>query len=476
MLQRWLGPKIHSRIHYFVLLLFVVGMACSNFLMSMGLLLGTLNLLLLADYRNYFRRWSENRLLHFILLFYLLNWFSLFWTDNLNEGLDQLRRMTTLLLVPLIITAKALPTPNKNSGLLSFFTAAVAITSVVNFSAYFFFSKQLGLIDIREMSLFGSQIRFGILISFAVSIALSRYRSNKWYLLLVFWLLFYTYQSQVITGYVSVALVLAGHFIWQLISLQRTRQIYLLLGLVLALVTLLGYNLAQPIQYRETCPKNLMSLKIGWQKRSQLPFNGLDLRGQQLATTLERYLMSKNGCASKSGLDQLSAEDINFIELGYADINETKGGLMARLYGLRYQLHHSSNPNDHSLLERLAYWKTAKQLISKHYMLGVGIGDLQDEMQAQYQEQKSLLRKDRRLRPHNYFLTTWLNTGLIGIFLFIGLLFIYLKQQWHYGQVQGFLFGLVLAFSFLIEDGLETQMGLTIFAFFYAFYSRRVVV
>ncbi|MFM6946932.1 MAG: O-antigen ligase family protein [Flavobacteriales bacterium] len=475
MLQRWFGTKIHSRVHYFVLLLFVVGIACSNFLMSMGLLLGVLNLLLQADFKLYYRRWSENRLLHFILLFYLLCWLSLFWSDNLSEGFNQLRRLTTLLLVPLIVCAKSLPKPAKIRGLLSIFLAAVVITSVVNASAFYFFSDNLGLIDIREMSLFDSHIRFSMLIAFAISLTIERSKNSKWYILIAAWLLVYTYLSQVITGYLSVSIILLGHLTWQLYLKQKTRQLYLLFSVFGAFLVIIGYYLAQPIQYRETCPINRTSLQIGWQKRSQLPFDGLDLRGQYLSTTLTRYLMSKNGCPSKSGLDQLSQQDINFIELGYADVNETKGGILARLHGLRYQIHHSTNPNDHSLLERFAYWKTAKQVLSKHFMLGVGIGDLQDEMQAQYKAQNSALRQDRRLRPHNYYLTTWLNTGILGLLLLLGLLYFYLKQQWNYRQLQGFLFGLVFVCSFLIEDGLETQMGITMFAFFYAFYSRRVV-
>ena len=475
MLQRWFGPKIHSRVHYFVLLLFVVGIACSKFLMSMGLLLGSLNLLLLADFKQYFRRWSENRLLHFILLFYVLCWLSLLWSDNFSEGFNQLRRLTTLLLVPVIVSAKSLPQPRKVKGLLTIFLTAVVITSIVNCIAYFFYAQKLGLIDIREMSLFGSHIRFGILIAFALSLALERAKSTKWYLILALWLLYYTYISQVLTGYISVSVVLMGHLIWKLYLNQKFRQIYFLSGVLFVAFALLIYYLSQPIQYRETCPGNPKSLKIAWSKKSNLPYDGLDLRGQYLSSTLERYLMSKNGCASSYGLAQLSPQDINFIELGYADVNETKGGFMARLHGLRYQLHHSTNPNDHSLLERLTYWKTAQQLISTHVILGVGIGDLQNQMQAQYVKQNSELRPDRRLRPHNYYLTTWLNTGLIGFILLLSILYFYLKQQWNYRQLQGFLFGLVFAFSFLIEDGLETQMGLTMFAFFYAFYSRRVV-
>ena len=68
MLQRWFGTKAHSRLHYLTLLFFVVGMVCSKFLMSMGLLIGALNLLLEADFKTYYRRISENRVVHLLLL------------------------------------------------------------------------------------------------------------------------------------------------------------------------------------------------------------------------------------------------------------------------------------------------------------------------------------------------------------------------------------------------------------------------
>lgn len=475
MLQRWFGPKIHIRFHYFNLLLFAVGIACSKFLMSMGLLLGMLSLVLEADFKTYYRRWSENRLLHFLLIFYLLLWVSLAWSQNLGEGLNELRRYTSLLLIPVIICARPLPAPKKMLGLLSIFIAAVGITSFVNFIAYTFFAQKLGLVDIREMSLFGSHIRFGIAIALALSIALERSLKNKAYLLLALWLLFYTYFSQVITGYLSVSIVLIAFLIWHWLLQDKKLQIFLFLGALLISLLYLGNYISQPINYRETCPPNQVALKQAWQKRSNLPYEGIDLRGQQLATTVERYLMSTSGCASAIGLAKLSSQDINFIELGYADVHETKGGVLARLYGLRYQLHHAHNPNDHSLLERLAYWKNATQILKKHFLLGVGIGDVKAEMQAQYTASNSELRPDRRLRPHNYYLTTWLNTGIIGFLFLLTLLYYFLKQQWQYRQLFGFLFGLVIAFSFLIEDGLETQMGLTLFAFFFALYSRRVV-
>ncbi|MFM7006900.1 MAG: O-antigen ligase family protein [Flavobacteriales bacterium] len=475
MLQRWFGPKAYSRLHYFTLLLFVVGMVCSKFLMSMGLLIGLLSLLFEANFKAYMRRLAENRLVHLLLLFYLFFWLSLFWTQNLTEGFDQLRRLTSLLLIPLIIAARPLPSPTKTAGLWSFFLGALLLTSVVNEVSFHFFAKELQLIDIRKMSLFGSHIRYGILIGFGLSLALFRARSNYWYYLLACWFIYYTLDSQALSGVLTVLIVLLGHAIYFL--LQKRKLAWVIgLGFVSLLLTVsLIYYLAQPIANRQTCPSNQMSMAREWQKRSKLPFEGQDLRGQDLSATVERYVQSKNGCAAAYGIRQLSAEDIRLIELGFADVREAQGGIVARLFGLRYQLHHSNNPNDHSLLERIEYWRNATSLLSDHWLLGVGVGDLKDQMQQRYEERASQLRPDRRLRPHNYYLTTWLNLGILGLVLFLLLVGLFIKQQLRYGQLQGLLIGISLACTLFIEDGLETQMGLTIFAFFMAFYSRRVV-
>lgn len=475
MLQRWFGIKAHSRLHYLALLFFAVGMVCSKFLMSMGLLLGSLNLLLEADFQTYYRRIKENRLIHLLLLFYFLFWVSLLWSQNWVEGLDQLRRLTSLLLIPLIISVRALPSPQKIKGLWSFFLATLLLTSLVNSISYHFFAEQLHLVDIREMSMFGSHIRFGILIGIGLSFTLIRIRQQKWYFLLALWFIFYTLDSQALSGVLTVLIVLIGHAVSFLLQRRKWGWVLGIGSMSIFLVFGLIYYLAQPIETRETCPRNPAQLAEVWQKRSTLPFDGKDLRGQLLASTIERFVLSKNGCAAGSGLETLNNEEIRWIELGFADIREAKGGLSARLFGLRYQLHHSDNPNDHSLLERLEYWRNATSLIADNWLLGVGVGDLSDQMQNRYEERESQLRPDRRLRPHNYYLTTWLNLGLIGLLLFITLLILFIKRQIQYQQIHGILMGLIFLLTLFIEDGLETQMGITIFAFFFAFYSRRVV-
>ena len=221
MLQRWFGTKAHSRLHYLTLLFFVVGMVCSKFLMSMGLLFGSLNLILEADYKTYYRRLVENRLIHLILLFYLLFWVSMLWSQNWTEGLDQLRRLTSLLLIPIIVAARPLPRPRKIEGLWSFFLGALLLSSLVNSISYHFFAERLNLIDIREMSLFGSHIRYGMLIGFGLSYAISRFKHNRWYGLLALWFLFYTFDSQALTGVLTVVIVILGHTIYFLLKKRK---------------------------------------------------------------------------------------------------------------------------------------------------------------------------------------------------------------------------------------------------------------
>jgi hypothetical protein len=475
MLQRWFGTKAHSRLHYLTLLFFVVGMVCSKFLMSMGLLLGCLNLLLELDFRNNIRRLRENRLVHLLLLFYLLFWLSLFWSDNWKEGFDQLRRLTSLLLIPIIIAARPLPPAKKIEGLWKVFIATLLLSSLINSIAYHFFADQFHLVDIREMSLFGSHIRFGILIGLGLSFAISRVQQQRYFILVVLWFLFYTFDSQALSGVLTVIVVILGHTLHFLFYRRKTILIMGIFTILIGLTATLVVYLSKPIENKETCPPNRESMANVWQKRSTLPYDGLDLRGQLLASTLERFVMSKNGCASAYGVQNLTPEEIHWVELGFADIREAQGGLQARLFGLRYQLQHSDNPNDHSLLERIEYWRNATSIIADHWLLGVGVGDVNDQMQIRYEKRGSQLRPDRRLRPHNYYLTTWLNTGILGLILFLGLLILFIKRQLQYGQLQGVLIGLTFLFTLFIEDGLETQMGLTIFAFFFAFYSRRVV-
>jgi hypothetical protein len=478
MLKRYFGPQIHHRVHFFVLALFIIGVVCSKFLMSMGLLLGVLNLVFEGNFHSYYRRLRENPLILFILLFYGIHLLGLLWTSNFDYGLDDIRKKTSLLLIPLIVCAHPIPSPKRWTKLIHYFILTLVITAIINLIAYHFFATKLKLIDIRDMSLFGSHIRYGILIGIGLTFCFERIytqrkRRNVYALAAVFFLV-YTIYSQVLSGIISVAIVLIALLTF-LLYIKRLYSV-LVFSYVLFIGGLIGlfYYLSVPVNYPVPCAERYDEMETAWNKRSSLNYDSLDQRKQPVSSTLERYLSSKALCARESGVNQLSEEDIHFIERGYADVHETYGGIQARLLDIRYQLHHASNPSGHSILERIEYWKNAWAVIENHWMFGVGTGDVDDAMQNMYNKRQSSLTPERRLRAHNSYLTYYLTFGILGFLFFLYFQLKFIIQQFKWQQWVGFLFGLIALVTFLFEDTLESQMGITLFAFFYAVFSRKI--
>jgi O-antigen ligase len=171
-------------------------------------------------------------------------------------------------------------------------------------------------------------------------------------------------------------------------------------------------------------------------------------------------------------VNKLSEQDIEFIQKGFADIRETKSGLGARLFGVRYQLHNSLNPNGHSILERIEYWKNASAIIKENWLFGVGTGDINDVIQKMYVKRNSPLNEDRRLRAHNSYLTFWMTFGILGLCYFVFMQLAFFRQQWNTSNLLGVLFILISFVTFLFEDTLETQMGITYFSLFCALFSN----
>ena len=472
------SSAFHANFQLFTILLLVVGVVCSKFLMSLGLLFGGFGFLLERDFKNYWQQLKSNRLFWLLVAFYLLHFVGLIWSKNLDYGLNDIRVKFSLFAIALIVCTRPPFTKSQLTIFYLIFVLALFTTSLVNFTCYQFFQDKINYIDIRDLSLFGSHIRFGILIALGV---LANYflwnlqPKMRWFWLISsLWLVFYTYYSQVLSGVISIAVVVLVLLIWEL---YQRRKWIIIIGTLLLLVVLnigLVVYLSKPINQKSAFQEDYVSLKQEWNKRAKIPYDSLDLRKQGLKFTLERYLISKNLQVGGDGVAKLSTSDIQNIEKGYADINETKSGIMARLYGLRYQIHHSRNPSGHSLLERLEYWKTALAIIKENPIIGVGTGDVNDLFLSKYKQTNSPLTEERRLRTHNTYLTETVSFGLFGLFFFITWILYFLYQQVKFQQLAGVVFMLVAIVTFLIEDTLETQMGVTFFALFYTVFSRGI--
>lgn len=507
MLNRFFGKDFHDHFHLVGISAFAVGLPTSKIILSLSSMLLILNLLLEGDLKNYWLRLKSNKLFLSVLVFFLLHVVALIWTSNFDYAFNDLRIKLTLLVMVLILTVKPIKDANHYLYPLGLFIATLVVTSLINIMSYHGFFGQRDIIDIRDLSLFGSHIRFGILIAIGSGTCLyylkNAQKPIKWILLPVLaWFCFYTYYSQILSGTIALVIVFAVFFIQ--VAFERSKRIGIASIVAFSLIILLpffillkGSNTDQeeidpsklPILtpsgnpytqdlgpetyidgkaiYANLCEEEIRN---EWAKRSPIPYDSLDKKGQNLRSTLIRYMSSKDLKKDSADFQKLTDKDISFIENGVANVNETKSGLRARWEGLKFELFHATDPNGHTIRQRMEYWKTAIAIIRQNWLLGVGTGDVQDAFDKQYVADHSMLNIENRLRAHNSYLTSWLSFGIAGILSFLAMIYLFLRTHLKAKSFLAIMFMLVAVVTFLFEDTLETQTGVSFFAFFYGLF------
>ena len=173
-----------------------------------------------------------------------------------------------------------------------------------------------------------------------------------------------------------------------------------------------------------------------------------------------------------SGFQKLTENDIRNVEAGIANIEYAKKySLKSRLYKLfwEYQAYQrGSGPGGNTILQRFEYWRVAVLIIQDHFWTGVGTGDVPDAFSQKYVEVDSPLPMELRFRSHNQYLSIAVAFGIFGLFWFLFSLIYPMIRQRKYSDFIYVSFLITLLISMLVEDTLETQMGVTLFAFFNA--------
>lgn len=466
---------IHYYAHLFSLCLFVVGIVCSKFLMSMGILFGLLNLLIEGEYKLYFSHLKSNRFFISALVFYILHIVGMFWSDDLAYGFNDLKSKATLVVVPLIIIAKPLIFRKSYKLLMGLFILTLLVTSIINYVVYHFYGADFNFTDARDMSLFNSHIRYAIMIVFAIpllyDLSLDNKRLRILLLLIALWFLFYTFSSQVLTGIICLAAIVLALIIYPLLLHKKYFSLTFLLVSGILLCSLVYIGLKSNVTNQRLPTVNADGVEEAWEQRSELAYDGKDYRNQDLKYTLARFLASKKYPNNPIGVRSLSSKEVLAIEKGMAHSAEMKGGLMGRIEGLRYQLSHMSDPNGHSLLQRFEAWKVGFSIFKKSPIIGVGTGDLKNAFAEEYKALKTKLSKKNQIRAHNSFLTSAITFGVFGFLIFVYLLTSSGRIQIQRHNLSGFIFWTIMLVTFLFEDTLETQTGITMFAFFIALFS-----
>lgn len=125
--------------------------------------------------------------------------------------------------------------------------------------------------------------------------------------------------------------------------------------------------------------------------------------------------------------------------------------------------------NNFSLARRITAAQTALVVIKAHWLLGVGPADTHAAMRAQYGWRDYGLKRDNQADVHSQYLETLLGGGVVGLALWLAIVFWPLTQAWARRDAYLCLFILLQALTMLITDVLSLQIGLNLFVFGYGF-------
>lgn len=131
-----------------------------------------------------------------------------------------------------------------------------------------------------------------------------------------------------------------------------------------------------------------------------------------------------------------------------------------------WDMYRQGHIGEYSDTRRLLSYKIAWDVAQQSPWFGVGIGDLNDEQAKQYEAHYP---DQKVMYPHNFFLTLYAATGIIGLLFFLScFLFPFFYHQ-NYKNLFFLLFYVTIFLSFMTENTLLSAIGLGIYSFFLLF-------
>lgn len=478
--------------------------------MSVGQFVLLANWLVEGDFKRKSQVIKTSKVLWVMSGFYLLHLIGLLWTSDFAYAANDLKIKLPLLWFPLLfITSKQTATLKEIQGLLWFFTTSVFIASAVCTMVWLGYTKHK-VIDIRDISIFNSHIRFALMIDLVICFLIYDFFKTQKLLLyllkigLIIWLIVFLGIMQSFTGIIILCIVLAYYSIIFLKNLHKPivkLSAFVIIGIFVSFIIYLVTKEIKEQQMPLKSVSRLVQTKRGnlyyndlsnneaenghliwtnvcaqelestWNTRSSIKFLENDKKGNPISSTLIRYMSSKGLSKDAEGVYALTDTDVQLIENGTTNYLYTnKSGLENRIHEFIYEYEsykRGKNPTGHSFLMRLEFWRIGWQIIKRKPIYGVGTGDVQRAYNYQYSISGTKLSKDWQKRSHNQFMAITIGFGVIGLIVFLLYLFypVYVMHNKHYLFS---VFFIILLLSMLNEDTLETQAGVTFFGFFYS--------
>lgn len=484
-------------------------------MMSLAQLILVGNWLLEGGLGEKLKAFLHNRMALVLSSLLLLHLLGLLYTSDFVYGWEDIRKKAPLLVLPLILATSTRLNGKQFRWLLTIFIAAVTAGTFISMGVLYevIHSRKapLPLTDIRQISIFISHVRFSLLICVSICLlAWFAYHKKEWWaktvcIITSAWLLLFLLILESLTG---IAALLTVGFVLALLkafSQPGIARKALAIALLLLPVFTAGWYLKSMVdRYYQKAPVDLRTLdrttakgnpywhettntetengnyiyhyicekelREAWNAKSALRYDSSDLKGNELKYTLFRFLTSKGLRKDAEGVAQLSEAELRAIERGVANIDQMgKINLKARVNQVIWEIDNyrrGSNPSGHSLTQRFEYWSTALDIIGNDLLMGVGTGDVKNAFENAYEKKNSQLDKRWRLRSHNQFLAIAVGFGIIGTLWFVFVLLYPLKGRLSPVDTLYIIFFVTAFLSFFTEDTLETQAGVTFFAYF----------
>jgi hypothetical protein len=400
-----------------------------------------------------------------------------------------------LVFMPVLLTTSRPLAPKAARFILHGFIFSTLFCCIVSWAYWFKHS----IVEMREISLFVDHIRFSlcVVLSFVLSVAFMLQSDTagllrSLYALLALLFFVYTIFSHTMTGIVCILVLIFCYAVWQLIVAPKKQKWQS--GVVLTLILVLcAYLVVITVQFfddkdrivttMETSAGNTYTFdlntplenghRIGYYVCEDELLKAWVLRSDSVLTegrenVLIRYLNSKGLHKDYEALMSLEHKDILNIEKGvpnylYPRNMDFRSTLYPTYFSISlYQC--CGYIENSSLLERLELWKASWQIYKQHPLLGIGLGDDKDELDAQLEAQNSSIAHKKQRGCHNQMLTFGLMCGLPIIVYFVFMMvypFVWMRKQVGYVYV-GFV--MMMLMSMVIEDTLGSQAGRLMFS------------
>lgn len=512
---------IHSWIYFGLLALLVIAMPTSNFLMSMAQVLLMVNWIAEGKWCVKLIKARRQPILWAFVAFFFIHLLWCLFSYNWDYALDDLRKKMPLLIVPLVVLTSDSLSRKRIDGLLVIYCCTLLFVS-----SYSWINHLINP-DIAYRSLFPfiSHIRLALntcMVIFILLYYIDYVRTKATlcgnrkkiciFILVLFigWFIGYLLLLQSYTGFIALFTALVVVMFFQLKRMADKLYLFIYFGglvvVLIGLVLIIGYyaNAYHKLKPLSTLPLKETTvngnayihhqdgfvecgnyinnyicyneLDEEWRKISNKPLDYITPNGYPIEPTLIRYLNSKGLTKDSVGVKALTNYDVQAIEDGKATYYEAYGTIVEQMiYRMLFECENYKvygGVKNFSMLQRIELWKNACEIISQNAWLGVGTGDVADEIRNNLIKNNSEL-KDSNMRTHNQYLTLLLTFGLVGTSIIILLFINAVRKEKLFDSLLFMAYFCVVMVSFISEDTLETAAGCLFFTLFFALFVTR---